>query len=297
MPVRIAEAASYLRDLYSPQVVGPIIAEKLVQNIVLAPLATVNERLVGRPGDSVTLPFFKAIERADHVQEGNKIPLVTLYEDFVKVQVKKIGQAALVTDEALLCGREKPTLEILRQFASGIASKVDEELLDALDGMDQSMVYDSAGSKFDPNELPAAAAKFGEETGGPAALLVDPNTRAELMNTRGYIPASDVAAGKMIKGAVGVIGGMSVFVSKRIEGRNAAYLVKPGALSLYLKRDFLVEADRNIVNQSTVLTISKLFAPYLSRPKRAVKIRFKRDYLVDEHRDRIRFGDTYIIIN
>lgn len=297
MPIQISEAASYLKDLYSPEAVGPIIGDKLVPNIVLSPLVTVNDRLVGRPGDTVTLPFFKSIGEAEHVPEGDRIPLVTLYEDFVKVKVRKIGKAALVTDEALLCGRGKPTLEILRQFSAGIASKVDDELLDALDGMDESMVYEAANSDLDPAELPAAAAKFGEETDGPVALLVDPDTRAALMNTRGYLPASDVAAGRLIKGAVGTIYGMSVFVSNRIKGRHALYLVKPGALSLYLKRDVLVEADRDIMNQSTVLTISKLFAPYLARPKRAVKIKLKLSYLVDQQRDRIQFGDTYIIIN
>ena len=297
MPIQIAESATYLKDLYCPETVGPIIGDKLIPNIVLAPLTKVNDTLVGQAGDTVTVPYYHAIGDADNVREGDRIPIAPMYQDFKQVKVKKIGKGALVTDEAILCGRSKPTLEILRQFAAGIASKVDNDLLDALDGVEESHIYRSESGELNPAELPLAAVRFGEETGEKMALIVDPLTFAALLDNKAYIPASELSAQKLIKGSVGMVYGMNILVSSRMTGRHAFYIVKPGALSLYLKRDVLVEADRDVMNQSTVLTISKIFAPYLYRPSKAVKFQLKLSYLVDEERERLKFGDTYIIIN
>lgn len=49
---------TYLSDLFNPEVVGGMINEKLVPNMVLAPLAMVDYSLQGRAGDQVTLPYF-----------------------------------------------------------------------------------------------------------------------------------------------------------------------------------------------------------------------------------------------
>lgn len=49
---------TYLSDLFNPQVIGDMINEKLTDNIVFAPLATIDYTLQGRAGDTVTLPYF-----------------------------------------------------------------------------------------------------------------------------------------------------------------------------------------------------------------------------------------------
>lgn len=49
---------TYLSDLFNPQVVADIIDAKLVNNIVFAPLSRVDYSLVGRAGDTVTLPYY-----------------------------------------------------------------------------------------------------------------------------------------------------------------------------------------------------------------------------------------------
>ncbi len=49
---------TYLSDLFDPQVIADLIDTKLTDNIVFAPLAMVDNTLVGRAGDTVTLPFY-----------------------------------------------------------------------------------------------------------------------------------------------------------------------------------------------------------------------------------------------
>ena len=47
-----------LADLLDPQVVADYIDKKLIDYIRFAPLATIRNDLVGRPGDEVTLPQY-----------------------------------------------------------------------------------------------------------------------------------------------------------------------------------------------------------------------------------------------
>lgn len=49
-------ATTMLSNLLDPQVVADLVDKKLIYNIRFAPLAEVDTTLVGRPGDTVTLP-------------------------------------------------------------------------------------------------------------------------------------------------------------------------------------------------------------------------------------------------
>ena len=52
------ENATKLADLVNPQVVADYIEKKYIDAIRLAPLAHIDNTLVGRPGDEVTLPQY-----------------------------------------------------------------------------------------------------------------------------------------------------------------------------------------------------------------------------------------------
>lgn len=49
---------TYLSNLFDPEVIGDMINEKLVSNMVFAPLATIDYTLQGRAGSKVLLPYF-----------------------------------------------------------------------------------------------------------------------------------------------------------------------------------------------------------------------------------------------
>lgn len=268
---------TYLKNLFDPEVIGGMINEKLVSNIVFAPLATIDYTLQGTAGDTVTLPYFEYSGDAEVVEEGNDIPIKQLSAKTKKVKIKKIGKAHQLTDESVLSGYGDPINESVRQITTGIASKVDNELLDALDAIDGDgngkNLYTAQSETFDPSELPKALALFGEEIEGQKAMIVDPTTYAALLDVKSYIPASNIAADLLIRGSVGMVYGTQIIVSERVAAKKALYIVKPGALALFIKRDVLVETDRDILNQSTVIAGSKLFAPYLYRPSAAIKIK------------------------
>lgn len=50
--------ATLLQDLVDPQVIADYIEKKYINAIRLSPLAKIDNTLVGRPGDEVTMPQY-----------------------------------------------------------------------------------------------------------------------------------------------------------------------------------------------------------------------------------------------
>ena len=95
-------------------------------------------------------------------------------------------------------------------------------------------------------------------------------------NTNNWIPASNIAAQIAVRGAVGEYQGCQVIVSNKLKTTGAGggdiFLVKPGALRLFLKRDTLVESARDVLKFTSVFTASKHFAAYIYDESKIVRI-------------------------
>ena len=72
-------------------------------------------------------------------------------------------------------------------------------------------------------------------------------------------------------GGLGAVMGMQVAITNRLLNTNSAYIVKPGALALFMKRDTLVEFDRDKIDQTNYIIASKIFAPYLYDETKIIK--------------------------
>ena len=265
---------TYLSDLFDPQVIADLIDTKLTDNIVFAPLAMVDNTLAGRAGDTVTLPYYSYIGAASAVSEGYDIPLAKLAQTTTSISVKKFGKAIQLTDEAVLSGYGDPLGEGTRQIAVAIADRIDTELLAALaanSASAQNYATSDASTPLAPEDIPLALAKFGEDYDGTKVLLCPPDFYAQLLK-QNWIPASEIAADVKVRGAIGMAYGCQVVVSNRLTTSGNIYIVKPGTLALFMKRDTLIETDRDILNQSTVVAGSKIVAPYLLNPKGMVKL-------------------------
>ena len=69
-----------------------------------------------------------------------------------------------------------------------------------------------------------------------------------------------------------VAGDLDDYYEKSTGNADTAYIVKPGALRIYMKRDTLVEVDRDIISQTNFIVGSKLFAPYVYDESKIIKI-------------------------
>ena len=262
---------TYLSSLFNPQVVADLIDTKLTDNMVFAPLAKIDYTLQGRAGNTVTLPYYSYIGAASSVSEGYDIGIRKLTQTTSSVTIVKYGVAVQLTDEAVLSGYGDPVDEAATQIATSINDALDNALLGALAANSASAQNYSASSALEPEDIPLALAKFGEDNDGEKALLVTPDFYAKLVG-KNWIPASEIAAGVKIRGTVGMAYGCQVIVTNRLKTSGNLYIVKPNTLAVFIKRGSMVETDRDILNQSTVLAGSILCAPYLLNPTGMIKL-------------------------
>ena len=268
------ETGTYLSNLFNPQVVADLIDTKLTDNMVFAPLAMIDYTLQGRAGNTVSLPYYSYIGAASEVSEGHDIDIAQLTQNTSSVSIIKLGRAVQITDEAVLSGYGDPLGEAAKQIALSIDDALDAKLLAALAANNASAQnYATSGSTvaLEPEDIPLALAKYGEDNDGEKILLVTPDFYAKLVG-KNWIPASEIAANVRVKGAVGMAYGCQVVVTNRLVTSGKLYIIKPKTLALFIKRGVMVETDRDILNQSTVLAGSILAAPYLLNPKGMIKL-------------------------
>ena len=265
--------ATLLQDLFVPEVVADAIDKKLTDGIRFSPLAVIDTTLVGRAGDELTMPSYEYIGDASDVAEGADIPIAKLSQDTEKVKVTKIGKAVEFSDEALLAGANNDIAEeAAKQVVTSINSKLENDLIAAMSASAAlTGTLDLTGGNV-THGIADALASFGEDIDGEKVLLIPPSVYTALVKSDGWIPNTDAGANIIMNGTVGQIFGAQVVLSNRLTARNEAYIIKPGALRIVMKRNTLVEFDRDILSEMNYIKASKLFAPYVYDKSKVIKL-------------------------
>ena len=249
--------------------------EHLEKEMKFSSLCRVDTTLTGRAGDTVSVPKYSYIGDAGEIGEGGAIPVVQLSAETEEVTVKKAGNGVKLTDEAILSGYGDPLGEAAAQLTLSIAGKVDADVLGVLKTIGGEMTHTDEANTISADLVADALVLFGESDSEGKALIVAPAQLASLRKSEGWLKATDVGAEQLVSGAAGMIHGCSVIVSEKIKasgGKFENYIVMPGALTLFLKKDTEVETDRDIVHKTTVVTADKYYAVYLSNAEKAVKV-------------------------
>lgn len=261
-----------LSNLVDPEVLADMISAELENLIRFSPLAEVDRTLVGRPGSTITVPKWAYIGDADDVAEGQPIPLDQMATSQDTFSIKKAGKGVELTDEAVLSGYGDPVGEAQRQLSLSIANKVDNDALTAMQGATQTYAT-PAGSGLTVAEVDAAQQVFGDEELGDMVLVANPKDaavlRADAANQ--WERASELGDTILRTGTFGSILGAQVVRSNKL-AEGEAYLVKRGALGLYMKRGVEVESDRDIVNKTTVITADEHYGVHIKDDTKIVAI-------------------------
>ena len=267
-------ATTLLSNLVNPQVLGDLVNQKLVNLMRFSPLATIDTTLQGAPGSIITLPTFNYIGDAATLAENSELVPVALTASTVTAAIHKLAKGVEITDEAMLSAYGDPVDEIARQLATAIASQMDNEMLAVLANITSDMTQTPAASTgVAPADISAALELFGEDIDmAEKAVLVAPALYTQLRSTTGWLPASEISAERLIRGAVGEAYGCQVIISNKLTTSGAAYIVMPGALRYFLKRDTLIEQDRDITYFKNLYVASKHGLCYLYDKSRAIKI-------------------------
>ena len=62
------------------------------------------------------------------------------------------------------------------------------------------------------------------------------------------------------------------FLFEKTDVPNTSFIIKPGALAIFMKRDTLVEFDRDIISEMNYIKGSKIFAPYVYDKSKLIKL-------------------------
>jgi len=275
----MAYGTTKLSNLINPEVIADFIEQKLVDNMVFAPLAEIDYTLEGRAGNTLKFPVWRYVGDASTLSEASTLSVATLTASTASVTVHKIAQGVELTDEAILSGLGDPVGEAVSQITLAMASGIDNEMLNTLGTIGSTMTYQTSASTVAPKDTDIidALELFGEDIDGVKVAVVPPAVYTSMRKTGkdsgNWIPASELSAQIAIKGAVGEYQGCQVIVSNKLKTSGDIFIVKPKALRLIMKREAQVETDRDILKFTNVITGSVHFATYLYNASGAIRIK------------------------
>ena len=256
-----------LQNMINPQVLASMVDGELEFALKFTNIATVDHTLVGRAGNTVSLPAYKMIGEAQDVAEGEAIPVEALATEMENVVVKKAGKGVRITDEAILSGYGDPLGQASKQLAKAIASKVDTDVMACLEGIGEEMTINKALSADTVSE---ALVKFGEDLDGKKILFISPAQLHTLKQDKTWLSVQELGREALVEGAIGQIHGCDVVISNRVTYTN--YIVKPGSVSIFLKRETSLETERIPSIRATELTVDKHYTVHLADVTKAIKI-------------------------
>lgn len=210
----MANEVTKITDLIDPEVMADMISAKIPQKIVVSPFAKVDTTLEGVPGDTITVPQYNYIGDAADVAEGAACETVKLTSSAVSVKVKKAMKAVVLTDEAVLSGYGNPVGETNNQIALAIASKVDGDSMEALQGA--QLIYDGSSAQISYSSIVDAIDVFGEEVNSEKAMFIHPSQVSKLRKDSDFISADKYTDGVMLTGEIGRIANARIVPSKRV---------------------------------------------------------------------------------
>lgn len=286
-------ATTTLADLINPEVMADMISAKVPKKLVVAPFAKVDTTLQGQPGDTITVPQYSYIGDAEDIAEGVAVGTVKLATDTTEASVKKAMKAVELTDEAVLSGYGNPIGETNNQLALSVASKIDVDAMEALQGA--QLIFDGSAAKIKYAGIVDAIDLFEEEVNTEKVMFVHPKQVSVLRKDPDFISADKYDNNVMMTGEIGRIANTRVVPSKKVplvdvgEGTPVSCYSCPvvklqndseteedaAAMTIYLKRDTNVETERVTLSRKTNISVDKHYTVALSNQSKVVLARFK----------------------
>lgn len=286
-----------LSNLINPEVMADMVSAKLPKKIKFSPIAKIDTTLVGRPGDTITVPKYAYIGDAEDVAEGVAMGTTVLTASTTQVSVKKAGKAVELTDESVLSGYGDPKGEATNQLTMAIAAKVDNDCLAAL--YTAPLTSDQSTSVIGYEGIVLANAAFGDESDEAMnkVMYIHPDQEQTIRLDPNFMDKNKYGLEVVMNGAIGKIAGIEIKKSKKVEKDASGNWKNPivilatadpneasdadgtseesAALTIYMKRNVEVEADRDILAKTTVISADEHYGVALSNESKVVLATFK----------------------
>ena len=286
-----------LANLVNPEVMADMVSARLPKKIKFSPIAKIDTTLVGRPGDTITVPKYAYIGDAEDVAEGVAMGTTVLTASTTQVKVKKAGKAVELTDESVLSGYGDPKGEATNQITMSIAAKVDNDCLTAL--YTAPLTYDGSAAVIGYDGIVKANAVFGDESDEAMnkVMYIHPDQEQTIRLDANFMDKNKYGLEVVMNGAIGKIAGIEIKKSKKVEKDASGNWKNPivilaaadpneasdadgtaeesAALTIYMKRNVEVEADRDILAKTTVISADEHYGVALSNESKVVVATFK----------------------
>ena len=280
-------AMTKIAQLVDPEVMAPMISAKLPKAIVATAFAKIDNTLVGRPGDTITVPKYIYIGDAEDLAEGVTAGTVQLTTSTAEYKVKKAVKQVQLTDEAILSGYGNPVGETNSQLAKAIASKVDQDVMDALQTASVKYTADAANA-ISYNGIVSAIDLFNEEQNMEKVMFINPHQVSELRKDANFISRDKYGNQVMVDGEIGIVGNARIVPSRRVVAKNGVYSCpivqlkgepetgdETSAVTIYMKRNVNVETDRDLTNYTTLIGADEHYIAALTDESKVVLAEFK----------------------
>lgn len=277
-------ATTKLENLIDPEVMAPMISAKLEKAIKVTPFAKIDNTLQGRAGDTITVPKFQYIGDAEDLAEGVKAGTVQLTTTTAEYKVKKAVKQVQLTDEAVLSGYGNPVGETNNQLGLAIASKIDQ---DAMDALQTASVAFTANANISYNGIVDAIDLFQEEDNVEKVMFIHPSQVSELRKDENFISREKYGNQVMINGEIGMVANARIVPSKRVplaEGVYSCPIVElrgeeqtgddTSAITIYMKRGVNIETERHLEDYTTLIGVDEHYVAALTDESKVVLAKF-----------------------
>ena len=274
-----------LENLIDPEVMAPMISAKLAKAIKVTPFANIDNTLQGRPGSTITVPKYVYIGDASDLAEGATAVPTTLTTTTAEYEIKKAVKQVELTDEAVLSGYGNPVGETNNQLAMAIASKVDQ---DAMDALQTASVAFTANANISYNGIVDAIDLFQEEDNVEKVMFIHPSQVSELRKDANFISKDKYGNEVMVNGEIGMVANARIVPSKRVPLTEGVYScpiveLKPeeqtgdetAAITIYMKRGVNLETERHLNNYTTLIGADEHYVAALTDESKVVLAKFK----------------------
>jgi len=279
----MAAGNTMLAQMLDPQVLQDMLFGKIENAIRFTPFAKIDTTLVGQPGSKVTVPVWDYIGKAEVTGELQQVIYTQMGYTDAEYTIKKYTKGVLLSDEAVLSGFGNPVGQANYQLGLSIADAIEADCVTALGTATQQF----AGTGL-INHLNVVKAidVFEEEVMNNKVIFVHPKQLSQLRVDSQFISATEAGYQTMITGEIGMIAGVRIIASRRVEDDGTNYL-NPillltanmeteddiPALTIYLKRDVMLETSRDVDIQGTKIVVNKHGMPALTNQTRVVVLK------------------------
>ena len=283
--INMATGTTTLNKMIDPEVMAPMISAKIENSIVATPFAKIDNTLAGKPGSTITVPKYQYIGDAEDLAEGVTADKTLLTTTSAEYTVKKAVKQVELTDEAVLSGYGNPVGETNSQLAKSIASKVDNDVMEALKGAQLQKTFDSAISY---NNIVDTIDVLNEEENVEKVMFIHPKQVSGLRKDANFISNDKYPNNVIMKGEIGMIANTRIVASKKARNEAGTYFLNPivelkpesqtgdeiAAVTIFLKRDTNVETQRELGNYTTLIGADKHYVAALTDESKVVVAKF-----------------------